>query len=174
MPLLFLLGALTIIWTRTSSLSSLAQLRYAISVPRFQVGCALSGIYVLTLFNELPAIIRHKGSSVCAYLQSLWLRTVVALYTLVPVSCAVLRGVASREPQFVPTGSNRRRHGAGRRHRQYLLSMVLMSILLGAGILRNPVVVILNWFWVLPVLSAPAFAYLLGRLAGNETRSCHE
>jgi len=155
MPVLFAIGAFLVTWSGTSSLRDFAAISGLAKLPHFPILAAMSSVYVFALFSDLPAVVFARGVSVRKYFVALWLRLIANLYSLAPITTSLVAALFSRRPRFQPTGSFQPTDSSGPRHLRRIVYLMAFVLSLGVGILRNPLILLFNWFWVLPLMTAP-------------------
>ena len=157
MPVLFAAGAVLAVWGGNSSLYDLVSAAPRLAgAPHLPIMLVLVCFYVASLLLDLPSAVMMKDVSVRKYFLALWLRILLSLYSLPPICKGLWEGLISRRPRFEPTGSETRGESKTMMHSLCLLCMSLFVLVLFLGVLRNPVVLFLNWFWIIPILTAPA------------------
>jgi len=155
MPVLFAAGAVLVTWSSRSSLRDLASTSQLAGSRGFPIMLGLMLFYVATLLVDLPEAVLVRRVTVWKYFHALWLRLLLSLYSLAPICRGVAKGLFSRRPRFEPTGEKLADGDEGDVRMGTLVGLIgLVSVVL-LGVLRNPLVLVLNWFWIVPFLSAP-------------------
>jgi len=161
MPILFAIGAVLLVWSGNSSLHDLAFAVPQLSgAPNSAIMFSLVCFYVVSLFLDLPAAVLMKSMSIKQYFLARWLHVLLGFYSLAGICKGLWEGLVSRRPSFEPTGSSS--FEANRIAIFNMLFMCIFVLVLAGGILRNPAVIVLNWFWIIPILITPAGVVWIG------------
>jgi hypothetical protein len=155
MPVLFAVAAVLVTWGGRSSLRDLASVDQIMAAREFPIMLGLMLFYVATLFADLPEAVLVRGIALSKYFRALWLRFLLGLYALVPIGRGVADGVLSRRARFEPTGERQVGGKGGGVSISPLAALASLTAVVFFGVLRNPLAVVFNWFWIVPLLSAP-------------------
>lgn len=110
------------------------------------------------LLFKLPIALR-VGVGVRDYFKSLLLLTALGFYMLFPIIKAHLETLAGRKSVFEVTPKGRPPVKFLEILREMKYSIILIALLI-AGIIRNPISLIFNFFWLIPFVASPIILYL--------------
>lgn len=172
MPTLFAGAAILVTWGGRSSLQDLALAGRIVSGREFPIMLGLMVLYAAVLLVDLPEAVLARRIKMSKFFHSMWLRLLLNLYASVPVGCSVVNGLFSRRPTFEPTGRRpARRPTSGVGVSTWGALSAVTSVVL-VGVLRNPLSMVYNCFWILPFLSAPIAVLWVERFRIAAGRRC--
>jgi len=89
----------------------------------------------------------------------------LGFYSMLPVLKGVIEGI-SKKRVFKVTAKGQTAKVQRARHIHYLCYLCILELIVVIGLLRNPAVIILNWFWLIPFLLSPFIICFLARKQG--------
>ncbi len=160
--LFFIFGMILLTW---GGRSTATDIRYAVAVLRRpeSLGFLLLLAFYVTYFFllNLPLAIRYRVG-VRRYIASTMISLFLGFYSAIPV----LKGVVSavlRKRVFAVTAKGQAAESYWMRDVRHIGYLCLLGLAVGMGLIRNPVVILLNWFWLIPFLLSPFAVCFLAR-----------
>lgn len=155
---LFLIGAMLVVWSGSSNLYDFKLAMSITQQPLFPLITVLLSFYIVYLFlMDLPLALAYK-ITIGGYFRSIGIRFLLSFYSMVPTCKGALQAFLSSRARFEVTGRklvyDDNSCWLGIRQIGYLFIILLLLII---GIIRNPVSVLLNWFWIFPMVISPFF-----------------
>lgn len=160
---LFVVGSLLIVWGGSSRFSDFGTAISAVGQSRLLLALALLALYIgYVLLLDFPFALTCKVP-IKKYFLSIGVRTLLSFYSMIPTCRGIFEAFQSPKARFEITEKRDydvRGRFTGIRQLKWLIALV--AILIG-GLVRNPLPLLMNGFWIVPMVLSPAIIVRLNR-----------
>lgn len=158
-----ILGLLLLIWGTASNTQDISLFVHLLMSgyffqPPLVFWIIVVGSYIGYLFIIRPLIAKSLGIKFSDYLQHILLWSAMHLYTLLPMSFALLNTMVGHKPTFEIVNSDPKEETSLGRIKN-IIGPLIVLVFIVAGLLRNPLFFLFNWMWVTPILISPVVLY---------------